>query len=58
MGYDITKIEIGLRIKKDNGPRQAADEEALQRLGDEIRFMIEADPDYSRIACAHREVYP
>lgn len=50
MGYDVYDIRIYLRIKKDCGPRQEADEAAEERLRDELRMLIASDPDYERIA--------
>lgn len=49
MGYDVYNIMIGLRVKKDNGPRQVADEETEERLRSEIQMLIDSDPDYTRI---------
>lgn len=49
MGYDILHTQIVYRIKKDNGPRQEADEAALEAFKRDLHDLIEGDADYERI---------
>lgn len=53
MGYDLGRIEVVTRVSRHNDERDARDDEAKERLRQEITDLIEADPDYRRIA----EVY-
>lgn len=49
MGYDIEEMRIHIRLERHNSDGDEADNEARDRLQQEIRDLIEADPDYRRI---------
>lgn len=49
MGYDMQELRIYLRLERHNSAGDVADNEARDRLEQEIRDLIEADPDYRRI---------
>lgn len=47
MSYDIQELRIHLRL--DNSAGETGDNDVRDRLEQEIRDLIEADPDYRRI---------
>ena len=49
MSWDTDEIRIYLRLERHNSDGDVADNEARDRLAQEIRYLIEADPDYRRI---------
>lgn len=50
MGYDVDYIRIGIRLERHNGPGDKADNEAYERLKQELWHLLDSDPDYRRIA--------
>lgn len=49
MGYDIEQLTISIRLERHNSDGDVKDNDARDRLTQEVRDMIDADPDYRRI---------
>lgn len=49
MGWDIEELRISIRLERHNSDGDVKDNEARDRLAQEVRDLIEADPDYRRI---------
>lgn len=54
MGYTIEPLNLprDARLSSHNDERDVADREAKERFEQEVRDLIEADPDYRRVICA------
>ena len=50
MGYTTGTIRIEVCASRHNDERDQEDNEAIDRLKDEIRMLIAADPAYARVA--------